>query len=102
MTGAQFSNWLNRLPNASQGESTEVLLAGEGIRLERIVSQGQVTPAGVWYDQAEDEWVLLLTGAAHLAIEGEPSEHELAPGDSAFLPAGCRHRVTWTDPHQAT
>jgi hypothetical protein len=32
--------------------------------VERIVSLGQVSPPGFWYDQAEGEWVLVLASAA--------------------------------------
>lgn len=80
----------------------DVLLSASGIRLERIVSRGQASPAGFWYDQAEAEWVTVLTGRARLTIEGETNDRELGPGDSLFLPAHCRHRVAWTAPDQPT
>lgn len=66
------------------------------LRVERIVSTGQTTPEGVWYDQAHDEFVLLVAGAAQVRIDGESRDRELAPGDWLLLPAHCRHRVTWT------
>ena len=78
-------------------ELTESLHQGRGIRIERIVSTGQVTPEGQWYDQDGDEWVLLVAGATRLLIEGEARERELAAGDWLLLPAHCRHRVTWTE-----
>jgi cupin 2 domain-containing protein len=67
-----------------------------GFRIERTVSTGQVTPEGEWYDQDDDEWVLVVAGAARLRIEGEERDRELAEGDWVLLPAHCRHRVTWT------
>lgn len=67
-----------------------------GMRIERIVSTGQVTSEGQWYDQETDEWVLLVEGAAGLRIEGESEDRALAEGDWILLPAHCRHRVTWT------
>jgi cupin 2 domain-containing protein len=70
--------------------------------MERIVSYGHASPAGFWYDQHEAEWVLVMSGRARLAIEGEAQERELDPGDSLFLPAHCRHRVTWTQPGEPT
>ena len=80
-------------------ELTEVLLARADLRIERIVSHGHVTPPGEWYDQAEDEFVLLVSGAAHLELAG--GEHlALAAGEWVLLPAHLRHRVTWTDPQQ--
>jgi len=63
--------------------------------IEKIVSSGQVTPAGEWYDQEKDEWVILLRGNATLLFENqEPTE--LWPGDFVFIPAHCRHRVEKT------
>jgi cupin 2 domain-containing protein len=77
-------------------EITDVLLQRSGLRIERIVSTGQVTPDGQWYDQETDEWVLVVKGAARLRIEGEDEDRELGEGDWILLPARCRHRVTWT------
>ncbi len=77
-------------------EIFEALLTRPGMRIERIVSTGQVTPADEWYDQDTDEWVLLVSGAACLRIDGEGKDRALAPGDWIHLPARCRHRVTWT------
>ena len=77
-------------------ELFEPLLTTPGVRIERIVSTGQVTPDGEWYDQDTDEWVLLTAGLARLRIDGEDEDRALAPGDWLYLPAHCRHRVTWT------
>jgi len=77
-------------------------LQAPGLRLERILSRGHVTPEGEWYDQVQDEWVALLQGAAALVIEGQKEPLELRPGDSVLLPAHCRHRVAWTAPDQVT
>jgi len=93
-----LTNLLSSLPDTSVGEITEVLLSARGVRLERIVSHGQVSPPGYWYDQDEAEWVLVLNGSARLAIAGEREDRLLRGGDALFLPAHCRHRVTWTDP----
>jgi len=96
-----IDNLLANLPDASTDEIFETLLEQPGIRLERIISQGQVTPPGEWYDQEQDEWVMVLSGEARLLIEGE-HEQDMGPGDAVFLPAHRRHRVTWTDPAQPT
>lgn len=98
---AMPSNLLADLPDASAEEVFETLAEWPGIRLERIVSNGQVTPEGAWYDQDQDEWVMVLAGAARLLIEDE-GEMALGPGDAVFLPAHKRHRVTWTDTDQPT
>jgi cupin 2 domain-containing protein len=76
-------------------ERFDDLLARPGLRIERIVSSGAASPPGFWYDQAQDEWVIVLRGRAGLVVEGA-AERTLGPGDFAFLPARCRHRVSWT------
>jgi cupin 2 domain-containing protein len=81
-------------PRAAEEVFTE-LLAREGVRIERIVSTGQSTPADKPYDQDHDEWVLLLAGSAGLWIEGE-GERDLRPGDHVLIAAHRRHHVTRT------
>ena len=73
-----------------------------GVRIERIVSTGQASPPGFWYDQDWGEWVVLLCGAARLRLAEEAEARRLAPGDWVDIPAHCRHRVEWTDPDQPT
>ena len=83
-------------------ERFDDLLSAPGLRIERIVSTGQSSPPGFWYDQPEAEWVLLLSGSAGLLIAGEPAARILAPGDHLLIPARRRHRVEWTAPGVAT
>jgi cupin 2 domain-containing protein len=78
-------------------EQIAVLVEGKRLRVERIVSQGHRSPDGFWYDQSEDEFVLLIAGSARLDIEGKETL-ELRPGAWVFIPAHVRHRVEWTDP----
>lgn len=85
------------LPAGPQAaEVFDCLVERPGLRVERIVSTGQITPEGEWYDQARDEFVLLASGAARLRIDGEGQDRTLVAGDWLVLPAHCRHRVTWT------
>ncbi len=90
-----MGNIFEGLPEMSAEEEFTGLLRRPGVRIERIVSTGQASQPGFWYDQPHDEWVILLKGAAGLAIEGE-AERRLNPGDYVFLPARKRHRVTFT------
>jgi cupin 2 domain-containing protein len=83
-------------------EQMETLLQGGSFRLERIISSGQVTPPGQWYDQELPEWVVVITGAARLRIAGEPADRDLRAGDYLLIPPHCRHRVEWTDPTKPT
>lgn len=85
------------LPAAPQDEEQiDILMESSRVRMERIVSTGQATPEGHWYDPVGDEFVLLVAGAARLRIEGEAADRALESGDWIVLPAHCRHRVTWT------
>ena len=95
-------NLLRDLPDARTGEVIESLFTAPGVRLERIVSFGQASPPGFWYDQPQSEWVLLLAGAARLRFEDEPEARPLGPGDWVEIPAHRRHRVEWTDPTAPT
>jgi len=88
-----MANLFDGIAATSDIERFDDLLARPGVRIERIVSTGQATPAGTWLDQAWDEWVLLVEGAAGLEIAGA-AECRLAPGDHLLIPAGTRHRVT--------
>ncbi|MGP1382740.1 MAG: cupin domain-containing protein [Thainema sp.] len=86
--------------NLPPDEYFEVLAASSHCRIERIISTGHTTPPGEWYDQAQDEWVVLLQGEAELAYENGERVH-LKAGDYLFIPAHQRHRVesTTTNPH---
>lgn len=83
-------------PDASRAEVIEEFLAfpADGVRLERILSRGQASPEDFWYDQAGDEWVLILSGGAEVRLEDEVVR--LGVGDWLFIPAHARHRVEST------
>lgn len=91
-------NLFDALPPAPQPEELfETLCARPGVRIERIVSTGQCSPPGFWYDQPGDEWVALLSGSATLRFEDEAAGRELRPGDWVFIEAHRRHRIDRTD-----
>lgn len=88
-------NLFENIPETAPEEVVTELLSAEGVRVERIVSFGQVSAEGFWYDLSENEWILLLDGSATLAFQDKPSV-DLKPGDYLRLPARCRHRVEKT------
>jgi cupin 2 domain-containing protein len=95
-----IGNLLTNLPCAHDAEQIQPLVTTNRVRIERIVSAGQITPEGRWYDQAWDEWVAVLQGSATLEFDDDQEDLTLAVGDWVLLPAGCRHRVyaTSSDP----
>lgn len=95
------SNLFHDIRETLPEELIQVLQTGRGIRIERIISQGHASPEGFWYDQPEDEWVILLRGAARLRFENAQT-FTLAPGDHVSIPAHTKHRVDWTDPNAQT
>ncbi|MBV8934803.1 MAG: cupin [Alphaproteobacteria bacterium] len=90
-------NLLAPLPDARAAEQAERLLTRPGLRVERIVSLGQASPPGFWYDQTEGEWLVLLAGAAKVRFAEEPEPRLLRPGDCLDIVPHRRHRVDWTD-----
>lgn len=76
-------------------EFIEELIKSDGIRIERIISTGNISPDNEWYDQQEDEWVVLITGEAEITFY-DNSKLKLYAGDFIHIPARKRHRVTYT------
>lgn len=97
---ARVKNIAAGLPHHLPKEVIEILANSAEVRIERIVSHGQASPADFWYDQPEHEWVLVVNGAARLQFENETVE--MTPGDFITIPAHCKHRVDWTTPSEPT
>lgn len=95
-------NLFDGLPKELVDESFETILATKAFRMERIVSRGHGSAEDFWYDQAENEWVLVLKGRAGLLFEGDEQITEMGPGDWVLIPARRRHRVAWTEPASDT
>jgi cupin 2 domain-containing protein len=89
-------NLLSDLPRDLSDESVETIASSEHIRVERIVSTGQASPDGFWYDQSEAEWVVVLRGEAKLLIEDDEVPIHMKPGDHIKIPAHRKQRVEWT------
>jgi mannose-6-phosphate isomerase-like protein (cupin superfamily) len=97
----KVANLLEKLPAAKRAEAFTELLARPGVKLERIVSNGQATPEDAPMVQDADEWVVVLQGAAGMRIE-DSAEVTLGPGDHLLIAAGQKHWVTWTAKDRAT
>ena len=88
-------NLLAALPATGDGEAFESLFEAAGLRIERIVSLDHASPEGFWYDQTQDEWVMVAAGEAVIEFE-DGSRRTLRPGDWIILHARVRHRVAAT------
>ena len=97
----KIGNLFESIPEKISDEIFSELTRGDNVRVERIVSQGQSSPASGWYDQAENEWVAVLKGAAKIAFENGEEVH-LAVGSHITIAAHTKHKVTWTTPDTET
>ncbi len=97
-----MKNLFTDIPENLKDEVVETILRTPGFCVERIVSRGHCSPAGFWYDQDGDEWVILLKGRAGLRFEDRADIIALAPGDHLRIDRHRRHRVEWTAPEQET
>ena len=83
------------LPAGVDGESFVTLFNNGAAKVERIVSHSHSSPAGFWYDQSDDEWVIVLRGCATLEFaSGELVEMKV--GDYLTIPRHVKHRVAAT------
>ena len=98
----KVENLLDGLPDDLPDEMFTTLHQAKGLRIERIVSTAQASLPGLWYDQDEHEWVILLQGGAAVEFEGDPEPVQLRPLSYLNIPAHARHRVVSTDPSEKT
>ncbi len=88
-------NIFDLIPDTFTEELTNTIFKSDKIRIERIVSAGHTSPQKGWYDQDENEWVILLEGYAGITFK-DTNEILLIPGDYFFIPAHKKHKVTFT------
>lgn len=77
-------------------EVCTVLHEDARVRIEKIVSYGHRTPPDREYCQEEDEWVSVLVGQGTVRFSESGVSYTLGAGEHLFIPAGVRHRVTYT------
>ncbi len=76
-------------------ELFDKLLEGKRFIVNRIVSPSMPEGDVKWYDQEEDEWLVLLQGEASIEYS-DGKKKMLKPFDILNIPAHCRHRVAYT------
>ena len=99
---ASFGNLFGPVQGDRRQEIVTSLLDTPNLKIERIVSMGQRSPTGFWYDQPWAEWVIVLAGSAGLCFEDEAEVRGLSPGGYVLIPARLKHRVEWTSQDHAT
>jgi len=92
-----FSNIPSNLPH----EIFEDILVTEKLRIERIISKGHSSPETGWYDQDENEWVMVLSGYGVIEYENGVKV-TLKEGDYLNIKAHEKHRVLETSSEEAT
>lgn len=95
-------NIFENIPKALPDEQIEQISGNGNVKIERIISRGHSTPEGYWYDQDQNEYVILLKGEAKIDIKNQEETITLKPGDYLDIPAHVKHRVTLTSPREDT
>lgn len=85
------------IPETLPTELFESLISISTTKIERIVSRGHASPAGFWYDQPDNEFVLVIQGSAGIRLENNDHVITLKAGDYLNINAHVRHRIEWTD-----
>ncbi len=95
-------NLYQNIPTELPAEISECLMQSSGVRIERIVSRGHCSAPDFWYDQDENEWVLVLQGEGELRFKEGNEIVRLTAGMYLNIPAHVQHRVEWTAKDQET
>ena len=97
-----MSNLFDDIPDTVLEELSDTLVETPSVRIERIVSFNHASSEDFWYDQEQNEWVVILQGRAKILFAGENFPLEMGPGDFVNIPAHQRHRIEWTTPDGPT
>ncbi|MGH6794850.1 MAG: cupin domain-containing protein [Methylocella sp.] len=99
---AASANLFDGAQGDARQEIVTPLVESANLKIERIVSMGQASPPGFWYDHPWAEWVVVLAGSAGLRFGGKTGVRVLCAGDHLLIPARVKHRVEWTAKDHAT
>ena len=86
-------NIFAQIAEAGEEEQFDLLFKSPNCRIDRIVSSGHSSPKGFWYDQENDEFILLIQGEA--TLEFEDRKVTLKKGDYLHIPKNCKHRLQY-------
>jgi len=88
-------NFLNNIPTNLENETFETVVENNTVKIERIISFGDITPSDYWYCQSDDEFVMVLEGFAEI-LYSDGTVAILNKGDSLYIPAYTKHQVVST------
>lgn len=91
----ESANLYEKIPNNLDEEIFELLVQGENVKIERIISNGHTSPGTGWYDQELNEWVLVLKGNASISFENG-KVIDLKEGDYLNILSHQKHKVIRT------
>ncbi len=97
----ELGNIFESTPDDLDKEVFDLLVQSSNIRIVRIISKGQASPESGWYDQEQNEWVIVLKGEALISFE-DREEVDLKAGSHVNIPAHTKHKVAWTSPNTET
>ena len=97
----ESKNIFESIPDNLDEEFCDLLVQGENVKIERIISRGHTSPESGWYDQEQDEWVIVLKGEAVISFENGENIN-LKAGVHINIPAHKKHKVSWTNPEAET
>lgn len=93
----RVDNLFANLPELFGSEQALSLFESPFVKIQRIVSESYSSAPGFWYDQDEDEWVIVVRGEATLEFEGGELVR-MQEGDYVTIPRHVKHRVQQTGP----
>ncbi|WP_235827009.1 cupin domain-containing protein [Aliarcobacter vitoriensis] len=93
-------NIFEEIPIDKNEELFFEVFKNDKIEIEKIVSNGQTSPQNFWYEQENNEYILLLEGFA--ILEFEDFEVGLKKGDCLNIEAFKKHRVKFTSLDEPT
>jgi cupin 2 domain-containing protein len=94
------NNIFTNIPSNLNEEIFETIISKDNIKIERIISYGHTSPETGWYDQDQDEWVIVLEGEAIISFETK--DVRLKAGNYINIKAHTKHKVSWTLPDAKT
>jgi len=95
------SNIFEHIPKDLQEEIFEDIVKTDKLQIQRIISKGDSTLDSKWYNQTDNEWVIILQGEAILSFK-ESKDIKLKTGDYINIQAHIVHKVLWTTPDTET